>query len=274
MAAGTLAAVAIDPAAASGFSRGAGAYARGRPGYSPEALDWLLAALALTDRARVLDLAAGTGKLTAQLVDRGLDVVAVEPIEEMRAQLRRALPAVEALDGTAERLPLPDAAVAATFVGEAFHWFDGAIAVAEIARVVRPGGGAALLWNRPDFTDVPWAQRWGEIIAPHFQAASASSRWLSREQVREVFGAPGPFDELASRHFDNVHEVDREGFVAQTASMSFIANLPDGERNDALRRIAALADDSAGEDGSIALRYRTEAYWARLRARGFRSSGA
>jgi SAM-dependent methyltransferase len=263
VAAGTLAVVAIDPAAASGFSQGAEAYARGRPGYAGEAIDWLLAELALTRGARVLDLAAGTGKLTAQLVDRGLDVIAVEPIEEMRAQLRRALPAVEALDGTAESLPLPDAAVAATFVGEAFHWFDAAIAIAEIARVVQPGGGVALLWNRPELTDVPWGPRWGAIIGPHFQATSASSRWLSREQVRDVFGAPGPFDELASRHFDNVHEVDREGFVAQTASMSFIANLPEVERTDALRRIAALADDIAGEDGSIAMRYRTEAYRAR-----------
>jgi len=128
-------------------------YERARPEYADEAVDWAVEQLDLRPGARVLDLAAGTGKLTRQLVSRGLDVVAVEPGEEMRGVLARVLPGVEATAGTAEEIPLPDRSVDGVTVGQAFHWFDRERALAEVERVLRPGGGLALLGNRWDEDD-------------------------------------------------------------------------------------------------------------------------
>jgi len=142
-----------DPRHARSFDSVAEQYERARPEYADEAVDWLIEARGLAPGSRVLDLAAATGKLTRQLVRRGLDLVAVEPGEEMRAVLERVLPEVEALAGIAEAIPLPDASVDAITVGQAFHWFDQDVALGEMARVLRPGGGVALLWNRWDDED-------------------------------------------------------------------------------------------------------------------------
>jgi ubiquinone/menaquinone biosynthesis C-methylase UbiE len=142
-----------DPRYARSFDSVAEQYERARPEYADEGVDWLVERLGLGPAARVLDLAAGTGKLTRQLVRRGLDVVAVEPGDEMRAVLERVVPEAEALAGTAEAIPLADASVDAITVGQAFHWFDPEAALADMARVARPGGGVALLWNRWDEQD-------------------------------------------------------------------------------------------------------------------------
>jgi ubiquinone/menaquinone biosynthesis C-methylase UbiE len=142
-----------DPRYARSFDSVAEQYERARPEYADEAVDWLVERLGLMPGSRVLDLAAGTGKLTRQLVRRGLDVVAVEPGDEMRGVLERVVPEVEALAGAAEAIPLPDASVDAVTVGQAFHWFDRDAAIAEMRRVLRPGGCAALLWNRWDEAD-------------------------------------------------------------------------------------------------------------------------
>ncbi|MBI3690304.1 MAG: class I SAM-dependent methyltransferase, partial [Mycolicibacterium aromaticivorans] len=128
------------------FGSEAAAYERGRPSYPPEAIDWLLPPGARD----VLDLGAGTGKLTTRLVERGLDVVAVDPLAEMLELLSSALPDTPALLGTAEQIPLPDNSVDAVLVAQAWHWFDPEQAVAEVARVLRPGGRLGLVWNARD----------------------------------------------------------------------------------------------------------------------------
>lgn len=142
-----------DSRYARSFGSVAEQYERARPEYADEAVDWLVAELDLEPGSRVLDLAAGTGKLTRQLVRRGLDVIAVEPSDEMRAVLERVVPEAEALAGAAEAIPLPDGSVDAVTVGQAFHWFEPKEAFAEMRRVLRPGGGIALLWNRWDEED-------------------------------------------------------------------------------------------------------------------------
>jgi SAM-dependent methyltransferase len=130
------------------FGAAAAAYAEHRPGYAEAAVRWALAAAG--PAPRVLDLGAGTGKLTAALAALGADVTAVEPDPAMLAELRRALPAVRARPGRAEAIPLPDASVDAVLVGQAMHWFDMSLAAPEIARVLAPGGTLAGLWNVDD----------------------------------------------------------------------------------------------------------------------------
>lgn len=141
------------------FGSAAAAYERGRPSYPPEAIDWLLPRGA----RQVLDLGAGTGKLTTRLVERGLDVVAVDPIPDMLEVLRTSLPETSALLGTAEDIPLPDNSVDAVLVAQAWHWVDPERAVPEVARVLRPGGRLGLVWNTRD-ERLGWVRELGEII--------------------------------------------------------------------------------------------------------------
>jgi protein-L-isoaspartate O-methyltransferase len=139
----------LHPVAA-GFARAADVYERTRPEYPPDAVAWLADRLELRPESVVVDVAAGTGKLTRLLVPSGARVVAVEPLPEMRAQLREAVPGVEALEGTAEAPPLPDACADAVTVAAAFHWFRRDEALAEFARVLRPGGRLAIVYNLRD----------------------------------------------------------------------------------------------------------------------------
>lgn len=140
------------------FGNEASAYAEHRPGYPLAALRWGLP----SNAEAVLDLGAGTGKLTEGLLALGLRVTAVEPDPDMRAELIRRLPGVRTLDGTAERIPLGDAEVDSVLVGQAFHWFDLDRALAEIARVLKPGGTVVALWNHRD-ESVPWVARLDEL---------------------------------------------------------------------------------------------------------------
>ncbi|HEY0226946.1 MAG TPA: class I SAM-dependent methyltransferase [Mycobacterium sp.] len=141
------------------FGSAAAAYERGRPSYPPEAIDWLLPRGA----RKVLDLGAGTGKLTTRLVERGLDVVAVDPIPDMLELLRTSLPETRALLGTAEEIPLEDNSVDAVLVAQAWHWVDPERAIPEVARVLRPGGRLGLVWNTRD-ERLGWVRELGQII--------------------------------------------------------------------------------------------------------------
>ena len=215
------------------FERTADAYERGRPGYAEAALD------AVPVRAdAVLDLAAGTGKLTRQLVHRFERVFAVEPLAGMRAVLQHVVPEAEALPGTATEIPLEDAAVDAVFVGEAFHWFGSDDAVREIARVLRPGGTLAILFNQADGKiEPPLPQAFRDALdsvalvkPPEFTVRSGL--W------RTPF--PGPFEPFTERSFPNTVELDREGTLANVASWSTVAGLSDAERERLLEQLSAL----------------------------------
>ena len=162
------------------FGSEAAAYERGRPSYPPDAIDWLLPPGARD----VLDLGAGTGKLTTRLVERGLDVIAVDPIAEMLEMLRKSLPETPALLGTAEEIPLADNSVDAVLVAQAWHWFNPARAIPELARVLRPGGRLGLVWNTRDerlgwapFTDVQRHQvEWTNYLTPQALIDLVASR--------------------------------------------------------------------------------------------------
>jgi SAM-dependent methyltransferase len=205
----------------------------------------------------VLDLAAGTGKLTRQLTSRFARVIAVEPLGGMRALLERLVPDAEALPGTATGIPLAHDAVDAVFVGEAFHWFSSDAALDEIARVLRPHGVLAILFNQADGGFEPplpqafWdAFRDGAIEKPPEQRV-ATGLWRGP--------LPGPFEPFVDETFPNPVELDREGILAQVASWSMTAALPEPERARLLARLAELLPDQAYRH-----RLRTELTWARL----------
>jgi SAM-dependent methyltransferase len=223
-------------AATAGYARSVAAYQRGRPGYPPAAVDFLAARLRLGPGRMVVDLAAGTGKLTRALLATGAEVVAVEPVAEMRA----VLPAgARAVDGTAEAMPLASASADAVVVAQAFHWFDGDAALAEIHRVLRPGGALALVWNRRRM-DEPLNQAIDELIAPHRGHPSAfhTGAWRAFFDRTKLFG---PFEE---RVFLNEQSLDADGLVDRIASVSFIAALDEEERTKVLRAARALAGDA------------------------------
>jgi SAM-dependent methyltransferase len=235
------------------FGRVVEEYERGRPGYADAALD----EVGLPATAHVLDLAAGTGKLTRQLVRRFERVIAVEPLDGMRAVLERVVPEAEAMRGTAEHIPLDDHEVDAVFVAEALHWFATDEVLAEIARVLRPGGALAVLFNvsdgewEPPIPSAFWdAYDAGTITKPPEQTVGGGA-WRSR--------FPGPFGPFAESTHANPVVRDREGVLAQMASHSVAAALPDDERERLLAALGTLLPE-----GRYRHALRTELYVTRL----------
>jgi SAM-dependent methyltransferase len=190
----------------------------------------------------VVDLAAGTGKLTRALVARGCEVVAVEPVAEMRAAIQ--VPA-RALAGTAEAIPLPAGAADAVTVAQAFHWFDGPRALAEIHRVLRPGGLLALIWNRRRIGD-PVHQEIEALLDPYRgdTPAERSERWRAALDETTLFGW------LREERFVNEQVVDADGMADRVGSISFVAALEDRARAALLEEARALA-----RGGAVTLRY-------------------
>jgi SAM-dependent methyltransferase len=220
----------IEPARS--FDRAAAEYEQARPGYPEGVLDLL----PLGTDATVLDLGAGTGKLTRLLTTRFARVIAVEPLDGMRAILGQVVPSAESLAGTAEAIPLPDASVDAVFAGQAFHWFSNDEAVAEIARVLRPGGMLCLVWNEPrGVSPLPaaYAEYFDELHAPLLAAVQ------SGPALSEVLGR-GPFGELLEAVVDHEQPQNREGVLAFARSMSWIAHRPAEEREHIMRKLDDL----------------------------------
>lgn len=244
--------------AAQAFDGAAEAYDHGRPGFPPEAVATLIDVLKIEAGVRVLDLAAGTGKLTKMLAPTGAELVAVEPLGGMRARLEASLPGVRALEGTAEAIPLPDSSVDAVTAAQAFHWFDANAALAEIHRVLVPGGGLGLLWNVKDEQE-DWVAQLGEITEPH---RGTAPRYLPGAW-RAAFEETALFTPLAAEHFSHVHEVDAEGVVDRLLSISFIAALTGEERQqvgEEVRRLLAEHPETRARE-TFRLPYRTDVYW-------------
>jgi ubiquinone/menaquinone biosynthesis C-methylase UbiE len=241
----------LHPSAAVGFERASGAYERGRPDYPADAVIHVVEHLGIGPGRRVLDLAAGTGKLTRALVATGADVVAVEPVSAMRATLASGLPTVHAVAGTAEALPLADGSVDAATVAQAFHWFDASAAIDELHRVLRDRGRLCLIWNVRDGTD-PLQASLSALIAP-YRAATPShggERWRKAFEQTDRFTMP----ELAT--FRHEQRLDVERLVDRVVSVSFIAVLDDDERAALASRVRALAPPG----GEVVLPYRTDVW--------------
>jgi len=226
---------AVHPAAATGFAQAAATYANGRPDYPPGLEDWLRNTIALGPGKTVLDLGAGTGKFVPVLRSTGATLIAVEPVAAMRAQLAAAHPDVALYAGTAQAIPLPDASVDAVTCAQAFHWFATDAALAEIARVLKPGGVLALVWNVRD-TRHDWVLRLSEIIDAHEDDAPRyrSGAWRKR--------FPNPaFSELPEQCWPYTHKGAAETVIVnRSLSISFIAALPAAARATVANDIRAL----------------------------------
>lgn len=224
----------VDPLEAWGADASASAYERGRPSYPPDAVAHVVGALDLHPGRRVLDVGAGTGKCTRLLVATGAEVVAVEPAVAMRDALARNVAEAEVREGSAEALPLPDASVDAVVAATAFHWFDHARAMPELARVLRPGGMLACLWNERDERE-PWVRRMTEIIGwDGFRPYGVAFDW------RPVVEHDGWFELRERVQFPFVQQLDRASMADRVRSISYVAAMSEAQRAPLLARIDEL----------------------------------
>ncbi|GAS89899.1 methyltransferase [Mycolicibacterium brisbanense] len=205
------------------FGSEAAAYERGRPSYPPEAIDWLLPAGA----SDVLDLGAGTGKLTTRLVERGLNVIAVDPIPEMLELLTNSLPDTPALLGTAEEIPLADNSVDAVLVAQAWHWFDPERAAAEVSRVLRPGGRLGLVWNTRD-ERMGWVKDLGQIIGHE------------NDPFNHEVKLPAPFAETERQQVEWTSYLTPQALIDLVASRSYCITSPEQVRTRTLGQVREL----------------------------------
>jgi SAM-dependent methyltransferase len=238
---------------ATSFAAVADAYDRARPGYPPEAVEWLTG----PPPRDVVDLGAGTGKLTRSLVELGHRVTAVEPLPEMLDHLRAAVPGAAAVLGTAEVIPLDEDSSDVVIAAQAFHWFDHGRALPEIARVLRRGGHVALVWNTRD-DRAPWVEKLSGIIGEE-DSRSSGGRFV--ERIFSVLEG-GRFEPVERASFEHVQHLSRETLHDLILSRSYCAVRTADERAPVLAAVDALFDEHA-EGDEIVLPYVTVCFRAR-----------
>jgi SAM-dependent methyltransferase len=205
------------------FGAEAAAYERGRPSYPPEAIDWLLP----PGTRNVLDLGAGTGKLTTRLVERGLDVVAVDPLAEMLELLQSSLPNTPALLGTAEDIPLEDNSVDAVLVAQAWNWVDPEQAIPEVTRVLRPGGRLGLVWNTRD-ERLGWVKDLGRIIGHEY------------DPTNDAVTLPAPFTDIERHQVEWTNYLTPQALIDLVSSRSYCITSPAKVRTRTLEKVREL----------------------------------
>ena len=252
---------------AGSFGNVARAYDEARPEYAVEALRRAAKVFELGPDARVVDLAAGTGKLTRRLAESFAEVVAVEPDDRMRAVLEATAPGVEARAGTAEAIPVPDGFADAVFVADAFHWFDASAALAEIARVLRARGGLALVWNvwwsegKDDFEqelDPPLPDEAQALLDDAYVRSGRAAAFSEQRHGLEAFEG-SPFGPVHEEAFRTELQLTGDGVVALFTTVSSVAWLPVQEREALGRRLRELVT------GMHRLPMTTKLFWTRLR---------
>lgn len=250
----------VHPTAAQGFSRGAEAYSRGRPDFPPQALAWLREDLGLRAGMTAVEIGAGTGKFTRLLTASGAAVVAVEPVAAMLDRLVYDFPAIAAVRGQAQNLPFASGTFDAALCAQSFHWFATPAALAEIHRVLRPGGVLGLIWNVRD-QSVDWVAKLTEIMAPY----EGDAPRYDHGEWQRVFPAHG-FGPLHERSFAHSHVGTPEHVIVdRVASVSFIAALDAETRERVLAEVRALiaATPTLRDHEEVGVPYLTRAYYCR-----------
>jgi SAM-dependent methyltransferase len=252
----------IHAAASSGFQAGAAAYERGRPGYPPEAVEILVRELGLGPGRTVVDLAAGTGKLTRMLTPTGALLVAVEPVDAMRRTFADLLPGVPIVAAAAEAMPFAMGSVEAVTVGQAFHWFDARAAARDIGRILKADGRLGMVWNVRDET-VDWVAGLTELIDPYQGDAPRfrTGAW------RAAFEPGSPFRPLHEAHVRYEQSTTPEEIVERFASISFIAALPEDAHREVRARVRDLlaTHPDTRERDTLSMPHRTDVYWCERR---------
>lgn len=234
-------------------------YERARPGYPPEAVAWLVEQLGIGPAAVVVDLAAGTGKLTRLLVPSGSTLLAVEPLEEMRRLLAGLCPTVPVAAGAAERLPLRTGSVDAVTVAQAFHWFDADAAFAELRRVLRPGGRVGLIWNARD-RSVAWVDEVWSVM----DRVERKAPWRDHDREGDdAFGARAGFGPLSRATFHHEQPTTPEGVLDRFRSVSHVAVLPPPQREAVLTEVRDILVSHPGTKGrtELLVPYRVDCLW-------------
>ncbi|QNE20276.1 class I SAM-dependent methyltransferase [Kribbella qitaiheensis] len=246
-----------DPTRAHSFGAVAAAYDAGRPTFPAEALTWILG----PGRLQILDLGAGTGKLAAVAAALGHDVVAVDPSEEMLSVCRR-IPGVDTMVGAAESIPLAHASVDAVIVGQAFHWFEHARALPEIARVLRPHGVLGLLWNNYD-TVVPWVRRMHKAMVG--DAFVGEDRLAGGDQFdpMPILLQSDLFAMVETGRFRHWHDLDRTGLRQLAQSHSRVSVLTESRRDSVLEQVDAIYESTARPPEPLRMPYLTSCYRTR-----------
>jgi SAM-dependent methyltransferase len=247
----------VRPVALKGFGDAASAYARGRPEYPEELLNWLRQKLNIGRGKTAIDLGAGTGKFTKLLVQTEANVIAVEPVDAMRAELTAGLPGVRAIAGSAQSTTLSDASADALICAQAFHWFATELALEEIHRILKPGGELGLVWNVRD-DSVDWVAAITEIITPH---QGDAPRYSKGDWRRAFTGRL--FSDLEESCFTYEHiGPPARVILDRFLSVSFIAALPDDEKLLVSEKLNELISTHPALKGReiISFPYRTHAY--------------
>jgi SAM-dependent methyltransferase len=235
----------VHEVAAAGFNDPAD-YEAARPSYPPEAVAWFAERLAIAPGRRVVDLAAGTGKLTRLLASLGAYLFAIEPVPGMRETFQRVVPDVPVVAGTAEAIPVRDDSLDAIVVAQAWHWFDHDRAIAQVGRVLRAGGALGLLWNARDRSEA-----WVDAVWQIMDRVEKRAPWRDHENWRDsAFREMPGFGEIEHVEFRHTQRIDPEGVVRRVASVSHVAVLPTAEREavlDEVRVVLATHPDVAGQ---------------------------
>jgi SAM-dependent methyltransferase len=258
-----MAAMAVHEVAEEGFGREAETYERVRPSYPSEAVAWLADNLQIGPGRTVLDLAAGTGKLTRLLAPSGATLFAAEPVEGMWRSFVAKVPGVPIVAAVAEALPIGGGSVDAVTVAQAFHWFDADRAFEEFGRVLQPRGRVGLIWNARDRSS-DWVNEVWSIM----DRVEKRAPWRDHEQWRDsALGERSGFGPLHSATFRHEQPITPEGVVDRIASVSHVAVLPPAERERVLDEVRALLAGHSDTQGRTELRipYRVDAYWCERR---------
>jgi len=250
----------MNPLAARGFQSGADAYERGRPDYSVDAVRHLVERLGISPASSVLDIAAGTGKFTRHLALTGANIIAVEPVEGMRAKFRNSLPKTDMVAGLAELLPFNSSSLDAVVAAQSFHWFDSAKAVKEIHRVLKPSAGLGLIWNVRD-ESVPWVADLSKIVNKYWDAGGIPRYWEG--SWKSGFDGSNLFTPLQLAEFRYVQVSDLPTMLDRFSSISYISTLPESERSAFLESIRELMErwGVISKERMVELPYRVDVFW-------------